>query len=207
MTRRLTIIALLAALAVVPGARLRAAPGQRGSPIEPLPPVPPHLMFVPVDVAERMLELAKVAKNDVVYDLGCGEGRLAIAAAKKYGVRSVGVDNDRARIAAANAAATQQGVSNLVRFVQANTIDLSEATVVTMFAPQSVAWLSENGLLQTTLIRQLKAGARIVTNVVPGSMKDWKPDRVDHFADARGNARATIYLWKVQSTKFKVQSK
>jgi predicted RNA methylase len=65
---------------------------QRLSPIEPLPEVPPHLSFVPADVADRMLQLAGVGKGDVVYDLGCGNGRVAILAAKKYGARSVGVD-------------------------------------------------------------------------------------------------------------------
>ena len=173
---------------------------QRGSPIDPLPPVPEHLLFAPIDVAERMLQLASVTKNDVVYDLGCGEGRLAITAAVKYGARGVGVDTDATRIATASANADKAGVSTLVRFVQARTIDTSEATVVTMFAPQSVAWLSDNGLLQPKLTRELKRGARIVANVVPGSMKDWKPDRVDHFADPRGTPRATLYLWNHDGT-------
>jgi len=145
--------------------------------------------------------LAKVTRTDVVYDLGCGDGRLAILAAKKYGARSVGVDSDPKRIAEAKARAEKEGVSNLVRFVQQRTFDVSEATVVTMVAPQSVSWLTENGgLLQPTLTRQLKAGARIVTNFVAGSMKEWKPDRVDHFADPRGNARAVLYLWKHDGT-------
>jgi len=158
-------------------------------------------MFVATDVAERMLELAKVTRTDVVYDLGCGDGRLAILAAKKYGARSVGVDNDPKRIAKAKANAEKDGVSSLVRFVEQGTIDVSEATVVTMVATQSVPWLTENGgLLQPTLTRQLKAGARIVTNFVAGSMKEWKPSRVDRFMDPRGNPRAILYLWRHDGT-------
>ena len=200
MARQLTLIALAVALAMT-GFAEGVDEAQRGdSQVEPLPPVPQHLMFVPMDVAERMLQLASVTKNDVVYDLGCGDGRIAIAAAKKYGARSVGVDNDPKRIAEATATAGRDGVSALVRFVQQGTIDVSEATVVTMVVPQSVPWLTENGLLQPKLTRQLKPGSRIVTNFVAGSMKEWKPDRVDHFTDPRGHARAVLYLWKHDGT-------
>lgn len=195
MTQRLPFFALVAALA---SSILVAARGQRAPQVEPLPEIPRHLAFVPMDVAERMLELAKVTRNDLVYDLGCGDGRIAILAARKYGARSVGVDTDPKRIADANANAEQQGVSNLVRFVQQDTIDVSDATVLTMSIPQSAAWLTRNALLHPTLTRQLKTGSRIVTNVVAGSMKDWKPDRVDHFTDAGGHARAIIYLWTVR---------
>ncbi len=198
MIRHLTFIGLFPVLAV---AGIGGAQRQEASRIEPLPPVPHHLMFVATDVAERMLRLANVTRADVVYDLGCGEGRLAILAAKKYGARSVGVDSDPKRIVEARANAGKDGVSNLVRFVQEGTIDVSEATVVTMVVPQSVPWLTENGgLLQPTLTRQLRTGARIVTNFVAGSMKEWKPDRIDHVTDARGNARAILYLWKHDGT-------
>ena len=178
---------------------LFAARDQRAQ-VEPLPEIPQHLAFVPLDIAERMLDLAGVTKNDVVYDLGCGDGRIAILAARKYGARGVGVDTDPRRIAQANANAEKEGVSNLVRFTQQDTIDPSEATVLTMSIPQSAAWLNRNGLLHPTLTGPLKRGSRVVTNFVAGSMKDWKPDRVDHFADARGNARAILYLWKYEGT-------
>jgi predicted RNA methylase len=151
---------------------------------------------VAADVAERMLKIANITKNDVVYDLGCGEGRIAILAAKTYGVRAVGVDVDGARIANANANAAKEGVTNLVRFVQQDTVDVSEATVVTMSIPQSAAWLTRNQLLHPTLTSQLKPSSRIVTNFIAGSMKTWKPDRIDHFADAQG-PRAILYLWFV----------
>ncbi len=203
MIRDLTfMVGLVVVSAVVGfGEGVGDAQSQGASRIEPLPPVPHHLLFVARDVAERMLELANVTKDDVVYDLGCGEGRLAILAAKRYGARSVGVDNDPKRIAEAKANAEEAGVADLVRFVEQGTFDVSEATVVTMVVPQSVPWLTENGgLLQPTLTRQLKAGARIVTNFVAGSMKTWKPDQVDHFSDPRGKARAILYLWKHAGT-------
>jgi len=197
MTRRLTIFALVAALAA---SRSFVARGQRASQVEPLPDIPRHLAFVPMDVADRMLELADVNSRDVVYDLGCGDGRVAILAAKKYGARSVGVDTDLKRIAEATANAEKAGVANLVRFAQQDTIDTSEATVLTMTIPQSAAWLNRNTLLNPTMTKPLKPGARIVTNFVSGSMKDWKPDRVDHFKDATGHERAILYLWKIFGT-------
>lgn len=189
----LAAVALVGMLLVAQSLATRA---QRGAQLEPLPEVPESVAFVSIDVAERMLVLAGVTKNDVVYDLGCGRGQVAILAARKFGARAVGVDTDPRRIAEAVANAAKEGVSTLVRFSQQDTVDLSDATVVMMSIPQSTAWLTRNGLLHPTLTRQLKPGARIVSNVVAGSMKDWKPDRVDHFSDARGNPRATLYLWR-----------
>jgi ribosomal protein L11 methylase PrmA len=190
VTRSLIAVLAVAAVAEVFGQR-----GQNPSQVEPLPDVPPHLQFVSLAVAERMLDLAKVTSSDVVYDLGCGDGRVGILAAKKFGARAVGVDVDAKRIAEAAANAAHAGVSTLVRFERQPTIDVSEATVLTMSIPQSAAWLTGNGLLHPTLTRPLKAGSRIVTNFVAGSMKEWKPDRVDHFADASGSTRATLYVW------------
>jgi ribosomal protein L11 methylase PrmA len=192
MRRSLARVALLAAIGV---GWHPSASAQRGRQLEALPEVPEHLALVPTDVAGRMLELAGVTKTDVVYDLGCGEGRIAILAAKMYGARAVGVDTDPNRIARATAAAEAEGVSTLVRFATADRIDLSEASVVTMSIPQSAAWLTRNELVHPTLTRQLKAGARIVTNFVAGSMKGVRPARVDQFTDARGSARAILYLW------------
>ena len=103
MTRRLTFIALTVALAVAGFSEGSGQRGQNPSQVEPLPEVPPRLQFVPLAVAERMLDLASVTSSDVVYDLGCGDGRLAIVAAKKFGARAVGVDVDAKRIAEAAA--------------------------------------------------------------------------------------------------------
>lgn len=144
----------------------------------------------PQDVVERMLELAGVSKGDVVYDLGCGDGRLVVTAAKKYGARGVGVDIDPERIAESEANAKAAGVESLVSFrVQdAMTVDVSPATVVTLYLLSS-----SNLKLRPQLTKQLRPGARIVSHAF--SMGDWRPDKVDTFTDANGSTR-TLYLWK-----------
>ena len=144
----------------------------------------------PQEVVDRMLQLAQVTKNDVVYDLGCGDGRIPITAAKVYGARGIGVDIDPQRIAEANANATAAGVSHLVSFrlQDAMTTDVSEATVVTLYLLSS-----SNLKLRPILTRQLKPGARIVSHAF--SMGNWDPDKVDTFNDTANNPR-TLYLWK-----------
>lgn len=152
--------------------------------------------FVPTpnDVVDRMLRLARVTANDVVYDLGCGDGRIVIAAARDYGARGVGVDIDPQRIAEANANAEQAGVAHLVRFIQqdAMQVDVSDATVVTLYLLSS-----SNARLRPILTRQLPTGARIVSHAF--SMGDWDPNVVDRFEDARGSTR-TLYLWRHDGT-------
>jgi SAM-dependent methyltransferase len=143
----------------------------------------------PQEVVDRMLQLGGVKKGDVVYDLGCGDGRIPITAARVYGARGVGVDIDPQRIAEANVNAKQAGVPHLVTFrlQDAMTVDLSEATVVTLYL------LSASNLkLRPLLTRQLKPGSRIVSHSF--SMGDWQADKVDTFTDASGNRR-TLYLW------------
>jgi ribosomal protein L11 methylase PrmA len=137
-----------------------------------------------------MLQLAAVGKGDVVYDLGCGDGRIPVTAAKVYGARGVGVDIDPQRIAEANANAKQAGVGHLVTFRLENalTTDVSDATVVTLYL------LSASNLkLRPILTRQLKPGSRIVSHAF--SMGDWQADKVDTFQDSTGSTR-TLYLWK-----------
>lgn len=156
-------------------------------------PDAPHLApYVPTpqEVVDRMLELGGVSKTDIVYDLGCGDGRIPITAAKRFGARGVGVDIDPQRIAEANANAKKEGVSHLVTFrlQDAMTTDVSEATVVTLYL------LSASNLkLRPLLTKQLKPGARIVSHSF--SMGDWQPDKVDTFVDTSGTTR-TLYLWK-----------
>jgi SAM-dependent methyltransferase len=156
------------------------------------PDAPSLAPYVPTpqEVVDRMLQLAQVGKGDVVYDLGCGDGRIPITAAKIYGARGVGVDIDPQRIAEANANAKREGVAHLVSFKLQNamTTDVSEATVVTLYL------LSASNLkLRPILTRQLKPGARIVSHAF--SMGDWQPDKVDTFTDTAGGSR-TLYLWK-----------
>lgn len=183
---RFTSMALLAALAVVGPMLIVDRADVRAQEPQSLAPFVP----TPQDVVERMLELAKVTKNDVVYDLGCGDGRIVITAAKKYGARGVGVDIDPQRIAESNANAKKEGVENLVKFIQqdAMMVDVSPATVVTLYLLSS-----SNLKLRPLLTKQLKPGARIVSHAF--SMGDWEADQVDRFSDARGNSR-TLYLWK-----------
>ena len=149
--------------------------------------------FVPTpqDVVEKMLTMAQVGKGDVVYDLGSGDGRLVITAAKKFGARGVGVDIDPARIAEGRANAKQAGVEQLVEFRQqdALTTDLSQATVVTLYLLSS-----SNVKLRPRLLSQLKPGARIVSHQF--GMGDWAPDKVETFTDTNGTSR-TLYLWTV----------
>jgi ribosomal protein L11 methylase PrmA len=141
-----------------------------------------------------MLELAEVTRDDVVFDLGCGDGRIPITAARKYGARGVGIDIDPERIAESNTNARAAGVAHLVTFKLQDALqtDVSDATVVTLYL------LSASNLkLRPSLTRQLKPGARIVAHNF--GMGDWEPDKVDTFTD-RSNIRRTIYLWKADGT-------
>ena len=152
--------------------------------------------FVPTpqDVVDRMLDLAGVTSDDIVYDLGCGDGRIVITAAERFGARGVGVDIDPQRIAESNANARRAGVENLVRFIEqdAMTIDVSEATVVTLYLLSS-----SNMKLRPILTSQLAPGSRIVSHAF--SMGDWEADQVERFEDERGNTR-TLYLWRTDGT-------
>src|SRR5918993_455817 len=155
------------------------------------PDAPQLAPYVPTghDVVDRMLSLAGVTKADFVVDLGCGDGRIPIAAAKQYGARGLGVDIDPVRIAEANANLKTAGVQNLVEFRLQDALktDVTQATVVTTFL------LSASNLrLRPILTKQLKPGARIVTNTF--SMGDWTPSKTDTFVDATGRTR-TLYLY------------
>jgi protein-L-isoaspartate O-methyltransferase len=148
----------------------------------------------PPDVVDRMLTLAGVGPADVVYDLGCGDGRIVIAAAQKFGARGVGVDIEPSLIARAEADARAAGVANRVTFrVQdAMTVDVSQATVVSLYL-----LAASNVKLRPLLTNQLRPGARIVSHNYP--IGDWEPQTVDTFVDARGATR-TLYLWTVDGT-------
>jgi SAM-dependent methyltransferase len=152
------------------------------------PQLAPYVPTLP-DVVDRMLKLASITKADFVVDLGCGDGRIPIAAAKQYGARGLGVDIDPVRIAEANANAKAAGVTHLVEFRLQDALktDVSNATVVTTFL------LSASNLrLRPILTRQLKPGSRIVTNTF--SMGDWNASKTDTFVDSEGRTR-TVYLY------------
>lgn len=148
----------------------------------------------PYDVVNRMLTLAEVTADDVVYDLGSGDGRIVITAAQRYGARGVGIDIDPQRIAESNANAERAGVQHLVEFIEMDVMeaDVSEATVVTLYLLSS-----SNARLRPILTRQLRPGARIVSHAF--SMGDWEADVVDRYEDVRGHMR-TLYLWRTDGT-------
>ena len=148
--------------------------------------------FVPTPekVVDRMLEIAQVGPNDVVYDLGSGDGRIVIAAARKYGARGVGIDIDPERIREARDNARSAGVSDRVEFREGDLFkaDLSEATVVTLYLLSSV-----NLQLRPKLLSELKPGTRIVSHAF--DMGDWKPLRTEKVGTS------TVYYWIVPERK------
>jgi ubiquinone/menaquinone biosynthesis C-methylase UbiE len=152
--------------------------------------------FVPtsLDVVTRMLKLAGVSKTDVVYDLGCGDGRVLIEAAKCYGASGVGVDVEPYRVAQSQANAKMAGVDHLVTFKlqDAQTVDLSTATAIMLYL---VHWSTQR--LQHQIVRQAKAGTRVVSHNF--SMDNWVPKQVDEFVDHAGDTRK-LYLWIVESS-------
>jgi SAM-dependent methyltransferase len=143
----------------------------------------------PQPLVEKMLELAQVTSRDVVYDLGCGDGRIVITAAKKYGAHAVGVDIDPERIRESVANAKAAGVEELVTFKleDARKVDVSQATVVTLYLLSS-----SNAALRPILTRQLKPGARIVSHAF--DMGDWQPAKTEHIPAGNG-FNSTLYLW------------
>ena len=158
--------------------------------VAPQVPRAPYVA-TPPDVVDRMLDLASITSRDVLYDLGCGDGRIVIAAARKFGARGVGVDIDPARIAEAQRNAARAQVDHLVTFRLQDALDtdVSEATIVTLYLLSA-----QNVALRPALTRQLRPGARIVSHNY--AMGDWEPDVVDTFTSADGQSR-TLYLWKI----------
>jgi ribosomal protein L11 methylase PrmA len=148
----------------------------------------PDVIFVPTpqEVVEDMLRLANVQKGDVLYDLGSGDGRIAITAARKYGIKTTGIDIDPERIREANENAKKAGVTNLVQFRQEDlfTADFRDATVVTLYLLPDL-----NVKLRPKLWNELKPGTRIVSHQF--EMGAWKPEK-----RLESNGR-TIYFWTV----------
>jgi SAM-dependent methyltransferase len=155
----------------------------------PAEPRRPDVIFVPTPHAtvDAMLKLGEVKRGDILYDLGSGDGRIPIAAAKQFGVRGTGIDIDPQRIAEAIANAKQAGVTGLVSFRQEDLFkaDFSDATVVTLYLLPSL-----NEKLMPRLLSELKPGTRIVSHAFP--MGDWKPEQTVEL-DGGG----TIYRWTV----------
>ena len=149
--------------------------------------------YVPTDqdVVEKMLELAEVKKGDVVYDLGSGDGRIVVTAAKKYGVKAFGFEIDPQRIKESHENIKKAGVGKLVEIRQQDilTVDVSPASVVTMYLLPDV-----NLKLRPTLLKQLKPGSPVVSHDF--DMGDWKPEKTIQVGDS-----ATLYLWRIPAGK------
>lgn len=149
--------------------------------------------FVPTpqEVVDRMLELAQVSQGDVLYDLGSGDGRIVITAARRYRAKAVGFEIDPALVTYSQRNIKEAGVEALaeIREQDIRTVDLSPASVVTMYL-----YPGANLRLRAAIMRQLKPGSRVVSHDF--SMGDWKPDRVERMTDAAGFLR-TIYLWRI----------
>jgi precorrin-6B methylase 2 len=147
----------------------------------------PDVIYVPTpqEVVDAMLKMAAVTGDDVVYDLGSGDGRIPITAARVYGARSVGIDIDPERVREANTNAKSAGVTDKVRFLQQDlfTTDISEATVVTLYLLPSL-----NLKLIPKLNKELRPGTRIVSHAFDMG-PDHKPERTETI-----NGR-TIYYW------------
>lgn len=145
----------------------------------------------PVEVVDRMLELAEVKRDDVIYDLGSGDGRIVIRAAKKYGARGVGIEIDSHLVELSRANAAKEGVNRLVQFrdQDALTVDLSEATVVTLYM------LPEFNAKLRPILERLRPGSRVVSHDF--GIEGWPPDRTEKM-DGGLLHRHTIYLWRVE---------
>ncbi|MEZ5403036.1 MAG: class I SAM-dependent methyltransferase [Bryobacteraceae bacterium] len=152
----------------------------------------PEVPYVPTppEVVEGMLKLAEVKKGDVVYDLGCGDGRIVIAAAKSFGATGIGFDIDPERIKEATENAKYEGVAEKVKFVQKDLFeaDLKPASVITMYLLPSV-----NLRLRPKLLADLKPGTRLVSHAF--DMGDWKPEKEDMIDGRR------IYFWTIPERK------
>ena len=148
----------------------------------------PDVIFVPTpyEVVDAMLRLANVRKGDVLYDLGSGDGRIPVTAAKRFGIRAYGIDIDPQRIEEATDNARKNGVSSLVQFRQEDLFktEFSDATVVTLYLLPDL-----NVKLRPRLLAELKPGTRVVSHQF--DMGTWKPDKTVEL-----NGR-TIYLWTI----------
>jgi precorrin-6B methylase 2 len=153
--------------------------------------------FVPTpqEVVEKMLVLAQIKKGDILYDLGSGDGRIVITAAKNYGVKAVGFEIDPELIKKSRANIRKAGLEHLaeIRAQDILTVDLSPASVVTMYLLPSV-----NMTLRPKVWRELKPGARVVSHAF--DMGDWEPDKTERVKDSAGYER-TIYLWTIKDRR------
>jgi SAM-dependent methyltransferase len=186
MNKRTFLLAAAAALFALGGACARKKEQLR-APDVPYDPSPAH-------VVSRMLSLAKVGPDDKVYDLGCGDGRIVIAAVKQHGAKGVCVDIDPERIREARANAKAAGVEDRITFLNQDLFeaDIDDATVVTLFL-----WPEVNIKLRPKLHRELNPGTRVVSYM--HDMDEWTPERLATvIVDGKS---FSIYLWVIPKPK------
>jgi len=151
----------------------------------------PDVIYVPTPqpVVEAMLDLAQVTSRDVVYDLGSGDGRIVVTAAKKYGARGVGIELDPKLVKKARENASAAGVAERVRFVTADlfSADIRPASVVTLYLLQSI-----NERLRPKLVRELKPGTRVVSHVF-NMGPEWPPEQTITIE------RSRVFLWSIST--------
>jgi precorrin-6B methylase 2 len=177
LLRRISLATLFLAAIMAPGFSQEAQPKKE----KDVPYVPTR-----EEVVNGMLKLADVKKGDILYDLGCGDGRIVVTAAQKFGTRGVGIDIDPQRIKEANENAQKAGVADRVKFIEGDLFEakMSDATVVTLYLLPSV-----NLKLRPKLMRDLKPGTRIVSHSF--DMGDWKPEKEIEVDGER------IYFWTI----------
>jgi tRNA G37 N-methylase Trm5 len=186
-TTRINSIALALLLIATAVFNVDVAQSQEGKIVPYVP--------TPQEVVDRMLELAQVKKDDVVYDLGSGDGRIVVTAAKKYGVRAIGFEIDPQRIKESTENIKKAGVGHLVEIRQQDirTVDLAPASVLTMYLLPEV-----NLLIRPNIWKQMKPGSRIVSHDF--DMGEWKPRKTENMKDP-SNWEHTLYLWHVQDAQ------
>jgi SAM-dependent methyltransferase len=180
-----SLLCLLACVSVVAGAADLPLPerSQRAT-------RPPDIFFAPTSqpVVQEMLELARVTRDDVVYDLGSGDGRIVVLAAQEFGARGVGIELDPRLVASSRQVAKDAGLDDKVTFIEGDlfTADISAATVVTLYLSTSI-----NRELEPKLRRDLRPGTRIVSHQFP--IGSWTPEKV-----VRSKVDATdLFLWTI----------
>ena len=186
MKRSSLVMALLCGLLVW-------QPLTQSSPVASADDKTPDVVYVPTpnDVVARMLNLAKVKKTDVVYDLGCGDGRIVVTAAKKYGAHGIGFDIDPVRLKESRANVKKNGVGKLVQIKNENIfkVDLRKASVITLYL------LPDLNVKLVSQINKMKSGSRIVSHEY--DIAGFEPVKTIHMKSREDGAEHTIYLWIV----------